>query len=292
MANAIMEMANTIPSNLNGVAGTRDGKRHILGDKRHLDRMAAPRVRQYMVCLTTLLISKLDPIKYIFENPIVTSRIARWKMFLMEYDIQYVTQKAIKGSVISDNLTHQPMEGPKEGPEPGLRWELMFDGVSNARGHGIGAIITSPTGFHLPFTARLCFDYTNNMAEYEACVYGIEVTIDLRIKILEVYGDSALVISHVKGDCETHDSKLIPYNEHITKLIPYFDEISFHHIPREENQLAYALATLASMFKVKWKNETPATNIDDLDEPSHFLATEVDYNDKPWFYDINTYLKK
>lgn len=133
----------------------------------------------------------------------------------------------------------------------------------------------SPTGFHLPFTARLCFDCTNNMAEYEACIYEIEATIDLRIRILDVYGDSTLVISQVKGDWETQDSKLIPYKEHIMKLIPNFDEITFHHIPREENQIAYALATLASMFKVKWRNEAPTIHIDHLDEPEYYLAIEA-----------------
>ncbi|XP_050920017.1 uncharacterized protein LOC127137612 [Lathyrus oleraceus] len=188
----------------------------------------------------------MDSIEYIFEKPAVTGRISRWKMLLTEYDIQYVTQKAIKGSVLSDYLSHLPDEGyqplrfdfpdedimfirdftmpgseisPEEGPEPGLQWTLVFDGASNARGHGIGAVITSPTDFHLPFTVRLCFDCTNNMEEYEACIYGLEAAIDLRIKILEVYGDSALVISQVKGDWETWDSKLIPYKEHIRKLV-------------------------------------------------------------------------
>ncbi|XP_050900819.1 uncharacterized protein LOC127107567 [Lathyrus oleraceus] len=182
--------------------------------------------------------------------------------------------------------------GPKEGPEPGSRWTLVFDSASNARGHGIGVVITSPTGFELPFTARLCFDCTNNMAEYESCIYSLEAAIDLRIKILEVYGDSAPVISQVKGDWETQDSKLVPYKEHIRKLIPYFDEISFHHISREENQLANALATLASMFKVKWKNEAPSIHIDHLDEPTHYIAIEVDPDDKPWFYDIKKFLEK
>lgn len=79
---------------------------------------------------------------------------------------------------------------------------------------------------------------------------------------------------------------MIPYREHIIKLIPYFDEISFHHIPKEENQLVDALATLTSMFKVKWKNEAPDIYIGHLDEPTHCLVIETDTDDNPWFYDI------
>ena len=40
-----------------------------------------------MVCHTTLLISKMGPIKFIFENLAVIERIARWQMLLTEYDI-------------------------------------------------------------------------------------------------------------------------------------------------------------------------------------------------------------
>lgn len=121
---------------------------------------------------------------------------------------------------MSDYLAHQPLgyfqsmrfefldediifisnfniTGPEEGPEPGSHWTLVFDGTSNAQGNGIGELITSLTSFHLSFTSRLSFACTNNMKEYEACIFGIEATIDLRIKILEVYGDSALVISQV-----------------------------------------------------------------------------------------------
>ncbi|XP_050876698.1 uncharacterized protein LOC127080421 [Lathyrus oleraceus] len=171
-------------------------------------------------------------------------------------------KKAIKGSVMSDYLAHLLVEGYQqlrfdfpddnimfirdftmpgseishgEGPEPGSRWTPVFDSAFNARGRGIGAVITSSTGFQLPFTARLCLDCTNNMAEYEACIDGLEAVIDLRIKILEVYGDSALVISQVKGDWETWDSKLIPYKEHIRKLIPYFDEVQGVVVVLEEN---------------------------------------------------------
>ena len=50
------------------------------------------------------LISKLDPIKYIFKKSSLSRRIARWQVLLSEYDIQYVSQKAIKGSVIAEFL--------------------------------------------------------------------------------------------------------------------------------------------------------------------------------------------
>ena len=87
---------------------------------------------------------------------------------------------------------------------------MVFDGASNTLGNEIGDVIISPEGFHTPFTSRLCFDCTNNMAEYEACILGLKVAIDLRIKHLNVFGDSALVISQVKGNWDTKHHNLIP----------------------------------------------------------------------------------
>jgi len=54
-------------------------------------------------------------------------------------------------------------------------------------------------GAHIPYSARLTFNCTNNMVEYEACIMGIEEAIDLRIKNLDIYGDSAIVINQIKG---------------------------------------------------------------------------------------------
>ena len=75
-------------------------------------------------------------------------------------------------------------------------------------------------------------------------------------------------------------------------MITYFDEITFHYIPREENQLADALATLLSMFKVKWYNEASTIRIHYLDEPAYSMAIEVEVNNKPWFHDIQQLLQK
>ena len=145
-------------------------------------------------------------------------------MLLSEYDIEYHSQKAIKGRILADHLAHQPIEDYQpikfdfpdeeimylkmkdcdeplfeEGPDPESRWGLIFNEAVNVYGSDIWAIIITPKGTHTPFSARLTFKCTNNMAEYEACIMGIEESIDLRIKNLDIYGDSALVINQIKG---------------------------------------------------------------------------------------------
>ena len=143
---------------------------------------------------------------------------------------------------------------PYDGPEQGSRWTLVFDGEL---GNGIGVVLISPEGCHTPFTARLCFNCTNNMVEYEACIFGLKAAIDLGIKSLNVFGDSTLVISHIKGEWDTKHPNLNPYKKHFLTLLPHFEKITFEHFPREENQLTNALVTMSSMFKLKWDNKAP-----------------------------------
>ena len=95
------------------------------------------------------------------------------------------------------------------------------------------------------------------MVEYEACIFGLRAAIDLGIKSLDVFDDSALVISQIKGEWDTKHPNLIPYKEHVLTLLSYFEKITFEHFPREEIQLADALATVLSMFKLNWDKRLP-----------------------------------
>ena len=85
---------------------------------------------------------------------------------------------------------------------------------------------------------------------------GLQAAIEKKIKGLTVYSDSALVICQLNGEWEIRDSKLVPYQEFIKGLIEQFEEITFKHLPREENYLEDVLATLATMFKVNANVET------------------------------------
>ena len=68
--------------------------------------MPTPRTeKEYSV----LLVSRLDPLRYLFDRPVLTGRLMRWLVLLIEFDIHYVTQKSIKGSIVADHLASLPI---------------------------------------------------------------------------------------------------------------------------------------------------------------------------------------
>ena len=225
----------------------------------------AQKLKHYLSSYTTYLISRMDPLKYIFQKPMPTGRLAKWQILLTEFDIVYVTRTAMKAQALADHLAENPVDNDYEPlrtyfPDEEINsieeevqddmyaWKLYFDGAVNVKGVGIGAVLVSPTGHHHPATARLRFFCTNNTAEYEACIMGLNMAINLDVHKLMVLGDSELLIRQIQGEWETRDIKLIPYKQFVEDLSKRFESIEFRHIPRSHNELADALATLASML--------------------------------------------
>ena len=54
-------------------------------------------------------------------------------------------------------------------------WRMNFDGSYSRTGKGVGVVIISPEGKVFNFAFRLEFEATNNVAEYEALLLGIEI---------------------------------------------------------------------------------------------------------------------
>ena len=150
---------------------------------------------------------------------------------MSKYDAQYVSQKVIKGNAITEFLAdrteeeYEPMKFEfldedllaifqieKESTQEGT-WKLYFDGASNALGYEIDTVLISPKGKYYPFTTRLNFDSTNNVADYEACIMGLQATMAKKMKNLKVYEDSTLVIYLLRGDWLSRDSRMILYHK-------------------------------------------------------------------------------
>ena len=119
------------------------------------------------------------------------------------------------------------------------RWQLYFDGAANQSGFGIGILLISPQGDHIPRSVRLVFSnhhrLTNNIVEYEACITGLETALDLGIRQLEIHGDSNLVIQQTQGIWRTRDEMLKPYHAYLDLLVSRFDELRYIHLPKAEN---------------------------------------------------------
>ena len=170
---------------------------------------ATRRLRHYMTEYSIRLVSRLDPLRYLFNRPVLTGRLMRWLVLWTEFDIQYVTQKSVKGSIVADHLASLPVSNDRsiddDFPDEQFvsvasisGWRLYFDGATNQSGFGISILLISPQGDHIPRSIRLAFFnhhwLTNNVVEYEACITGLETTLDLGVRQLEIHKDSNLVI--------------------------------------------------------------------------------------------------
>jgi ribonuclease HI len=74
-------------------------------------------------------------------------------------------------------------------------WTLEFDGSHSSVGSGAGIVLIAPSGEVFYHSYRLDFSCTNNVAEYEALILGLNLAIDKGATILEVKGDSNLIVS-------------------------------------------------------------------------------------------------
>ncbi|KAL3728823.1 hypothetical protein ACJRO7_033410 [Eucalyptus globulus] len=209
-------------------------------------------------------------------------------------------QKSIKGRVIADILAENPRtlnddDCPLDDRILAINedaWSMFFDGAVNLSGSGTGAVLISPDGQHHPVAAKLIFPCTNNIAEYEACILGLQAAIEMGVAKLKVYGDSALIILQTVGEWKTRDAKLLPYHKYLEELVKEFDEISFEYLARSHNQFADALATLSSMLQVTDGLEVEPLKIEVLAKPSYCMVVNEELDEKPWYCDIMNYIQK
>ena len=110
-------------------------------------------------------------------------------------------------TVLSKEAVHVP---PCELEE--MMWSMDFDGAKSKNGSGAGVLLCDSKGNAIPFSFRLEFSNTNNMAEYEALVQGLQKALGLGISHLLVRGDSKLVVNQIRGKYEVHNPRLKQYH--------------------------------------------------------------------------------
>ncbi|XP_075086248.1 uncharacterized protein LOC142168964 [Nicotiana tabacum] len=217
-------------------------------------------------------------------------------------------QKAIKGQALVDHLIENAIDKDYEqlttyfpdeevlfeGEDivesyPG--WRIFFDSVANFKGVGIAAVIISESGHCYLASAKIGFPCTKHMAEYEACIIGIRMVVDINIKELLFIGDSDLLIHQVQGGWTTKNVNIFPYLHIVKEFCKKFTKIRFKHVPKIQNEFADALATLSSMIQHPDKNYTDPIDVEVQDQHAYYFYVDEEPDSKPWYYDIKRFIE-
>lgn len=124
---------------------------------------------------------------------------------------------------------------------------LNTDG--GARGNpgpaGIGMVLVDESGAVLAEDARSLGVQTNNVAEYEAVIAGLELALHEGVTDLLVRVDSELVVHQLNGDWKIKNDRLRQLAVTARSLMRSFESVSVEHVRRAENVRADELANRA-----------------------------------------------
>lgn len=120
---------------------------------------------------------------------------------------------------------------------------LFVDGASkgNPGPAGIGVRVESNGELlkeHCAYIGRA----TNNTAEYQALLKGLEIARELKAGQVSVISDSELVVRQMNGEYRVKNAALLPLFQDAQKRSKYFDAFQIRHVPRSENKHADRLA--------------------------------------------------
>ena len=203
------------------------------------------------------------------ETPDLSGWLVNWAIELREFDIEFHPRTSLKGQAVVDIIVEfcNVLEEGEVLPEK--VWITYVDESSTRRYSG----------------PRV----TNNEAEYEAMITGMNIAWEMGVKKLEVKSDSQVVVGHVKGEYEARREKMKKYLEKVKEIMGLFDKITFTKVPWEENLTADALAWIGSTVEEEitathWPvQELSAPSIDWIDQIAY---VEKEQGDLEWGRDI------
>ncbi|XP_004293128.1 PREDICTED: uncharacterized protein LOC101304545 [Fragaria vesca subsp. vesca] len=163
-------------------------------------------------------LKKLALALIVLQKPEVSGRLAKGAIELGEFNIHYMPRVAIKGQAAIDFISElTPMKDDEVHPEIEHEYSLEF-----------------------------MFSTSNNAAEYEALIGGLQLAQEIGVKSVQVFSDSQLVVNQVSGTFEAKEPHLNFYQAPAKALLHRFESATVTQIPRKENSNADVLARLAT----------------------------------------------
>ena len=161
---------------------------------------AARKLKSYFQAHIIVVLTD-QPLKKAMSSPEAARRMALWAIELSEFDVQYHPQTVVKGQVVADFIAEytQPEDRGAEGQK---LWIIHTDGSSNQHSGGAGVVMLTPEGDKIECMIRLDFPTTNNEAEYEALIAGLDLAKAAGAENVVIHCDSQVITSQINGDFE------------------------------------------------------------------------------------------
>ncbi|XP_074557021.1 uncharacterized protein LOC141812998 [Curcuma longa] len=138
--------------------------------------------------------------------------------------------------------------------EPEGMWKVFVDGSATKQGSGVDVLLVSPQGEMIQLSIQLSFRASNNEAEYESLLAGLQAAKRMGATRVQVHSDSQLVSQQIEGNFKVKNDRLRRYAEAFTKLKAEFTEVNLQKIPRADNSKVDELAIIASSL-TEWVAE-------------------------------------
>ncbi|VFQ71294.1 unnamed protein product [Cuscuta campestris] len=226
----------------------------ILKLRKEMEELKRQRLTPYFQAHPVRIMTD-QPLGAVLRDPSSSGRVIKWAMVLSQYDISYQPRSGKKGQVIADFMVECTARGKPEEDGTGQErkrelWEVHSDGSCTKDGSGGGAVLTSSEGFKAYHSFKFTFRATNNEAEYEALIGGIQIALFMKIKHIRLKSDSKLAIGQLKGEMEAKEGRLKKYRDCARTLLGQFESYELIYVPREENEEADMLAKLCRTIPI------------------------------------------
>ncbi|XP_070005688.1 uncharacterized protein [Nicotiana sylvestris] len=252
------------------------------------------KLKHYFQAHVVCLVSKANSIKFVMSKPVLSDRLERWYLQLQQFEILYIPQKAVKGQALAgflvDHLMPDDWELTDELPDEDAMvvevqppWKMYFDGAAHYGGAGDNVVFVTSQGEVLPYSFTLTQQCSNNVAEYQALILGLEM----------------LVVNQLLGSYKVKKPELHPYHDYAKTLMGWLGDVTIQHVPRNENKKVDALVALTSSLSLpdqaqvtvcqKWVVPPPNEAEGEENELKHIvIVSEVDKEE--WKQPIIDYL--
>ena len=116
------------------------------------------------------------PLRKAMNKMEAAGRLIQWAIELSEFDIRYQPRNTIKAQALANFIAEfTPSYDDLDELEGNKTWVVHVDGSSTLHAGGIGVVLKSPEADKLRYKVRLHYQTTNNEAEYEALLKGLEL---------------------------------------------------------------------------------------------------------------------